>query len=110
MRYTRAHFTSARNMVFGPLAAHGGSRYRPAVAMARATRLSVLYFIGATLALIWPIYGWFGNHIEPRVFGLPWSLTYVLLVIAANTAVLTALYIGRWADGPEDGDDDGEAP
>ncbi len=58
------------------------------------TRLAIAYFVTATLALVWPLYGWFGNSIEPRVFGLPWSLTYVLLVIVANTLVLAALFYG----------------
>ncbi len=69
------------------------------------TRLGVVYFVVATLALVWPLYGWLGNSIEPRVFGLPWSLVYVLLVIVANTLVLAALFYGRGQR--EDDDEDG---
>jgi predicted outer membrane lipoprotein len=57
-----------------------------------ALRLSVLYFALSAAALVWPIYPWLGNHIEPRVFGLPFSLVWVLGVIACNFGVLTLLY------------------
>ena len=55
-------------------------------------RLAIAYFIVSTGALVAPIYTSLGNHIEPRVFGLPWSLVYVLGVIAANFAVLLWMY------------------
>ncbi len=61
-------------------------------------RLAIAYFAGSTLVLIAPVYLWFGNSIEPRVFGLPWSLVYVLGVIAANFGVLSWMYragVGR---------------
>lgn len=57
-----------------------------------ALRLSVLYFALSAAALVWPIYPWLGNHIEPRVFGLPFSLVWVLGVIVCNFGVLTLLY------------------
>ena len=53
---------------------------------------AVSYFVLATSSLVWPVFFWFGNHVEPRVFGLPWSLIYVLLVIAANFLVLYLCY------------------
>jgi len=65
------------------------------------TRLSLAYFALATAALIWPIYPRFGDHIEPRVFGLPWSLTWILIVIACNFAVLSLLYRLRVIDDRE---------
>lgn len=61
-------------------------------------RLAIAYFIVSTAALVAPVYPALGNHIEPRVFGLPWSLVYVLGVIAANFAVLLWMYrrgVGR---------------
>ena len=69
-------------------------------------KIAVAYFVLATCALIWPIYPSFGNSVEPRIAGLPWSLTYVLLVIAANTVVLTVLYRSRWLDDADDDDAD----
>lgn len=57
-----------------------------------ATRLALGYFAVSVAALVWPIYPWLGNHIEPRVLGLPWSLVWVLLVITANFLVLALLY------------------
>ena len=73
----------------------------------RATRLSLLYFALATAALVSPIYPWLGNRIEPRVFGLPWSLTWVLIVIVCNFAVLLVLFRLRVIDdrGIDDGDE-----
>lgn len=68
---------------------------------ARATPLSLLYFALATASLVWPIYPWIGNHIEPRVLGLPWSLVWVLIVITGNFAVLAALFRLRVIDDRE---------
>ena len=61
-------------------------------------RLAMAYFLASTVLLTAPVFTWLGNSIEPRVMGLPWSLTYVLGVIAANFIVLLVLYrkgIGR---------------
>jgi len=58
----------------------------------RRNAVALSYFTAVTLALIWPIYPWLGNHIEPRVMGLPWSLFYVLAWIVANTGALFLLY------------------
>jgi hypothetical protein len=72
----------------------------------RATRLSLLYFALATATLIWPIYPWLGNRIEPRVLGLPWSLAWVLIVIVCNFVALALLFRLRVIDDREH--DDGE--
>jgi len=61
-------------------------------------RVAPLFFVATTALLVWPLYPWLGNAIEPRVFGLPWSLVYVLLVITVNAVVLTALYVARVID------------
>lgn len=66
-----------------------------------ASRLAVAYFCLATAALIWPLYPWLGNHIEPRVLGLPFSLVWVLGVITANFGVLVLLYRLRLIDDRE---------
>jgi len=67
----------------------------------RATRLSLLYFARATASLVWPIYPRFGNFIEPRVLGLPWSLVWVLIVITCNFAALALLFRLRVIDDRE---------
>lgn len=67
----------------------------------RWTRIGLVYFVLATAALVWPIYPAIGNRIEPRVLGLPFSLVYVLAVIAANTAFLAVLYRLRVIDADE---------
>ena len=82
----------------------------------RWTRLAVLWFVFSTALLVWPLYPWLGNHVHPRVFGLPWSLVYVLIVIAANAVVLNVLYVLRLVDHEEEGeeppgrDTNGEGP
>lgn len=81
------------------------TREDPPRAPARARRIgraALGYFALSALALVAPVYTTLGNHIEPRVLGLPWSLVYVLAVVLANAAVLAVLYVGRWVDG-EDG-------
>jgi hypothetical protein len=66
-----------------------------------ATRGAVLYFVLATAALVWPVYPWLGNHIEPRVWGLPFSLIWVLGIITCNFCVLLLLYRLRLIDDRE---------
>jgi len=65
------------------------------------SRLAVLWFLLSAAALVWPVYPWLGNRIHPRVFGLPWSLCWVLGVVAANFVVLLTLYHFRVIDDRE---------
>lgn len=75
------------------------------------TRLALAWFCLSTAALVWPVYPWLGNRVHPRVLGLPWSLTWVLLVIAANFGVLVLLYRLRIVDDREHHDrEHDEAP
>ena len=67
-------------------------------------RVAPLFFIATTALLVWPLYPWLGNSIEPRVLGLPWSLVYVVGIIIVDAAALTALYMLRVVDAEEDGD------
>lgn len=68
---------------------------------ARWTRISVAYFSFATASLVWPLFPLVGNHIEPRILGMPWSLTYTLGVVVLNAMVLIALYAARVVDARE---------
>jgi hypothetical protein len=68
-------------------------------------RGAVGWFVLSTVALVAPVYTALGNHIEPRVLGLPWSLVYVLLVVVVNTLVLAWLYVGRRVDHAEHDED-----
>lgn len=68
-------------------------------------RLAAAWFVLSTALLVWPVYPWLGNHVHPRVLGLPWSLVYVLLVITANFAALLGLYHARLVDDRELSDD-----
>jgi hypothetical protein len=65
-------------------------------------RVAPLFFVATTALLVWPLYPWLGNAIEPRVLGLPWSLVYVLLVIVVNAVVLSWLYLARVIDAADD--------
>jgi len=67
-------------------------------------RVAPLFFVATTALLVWPLYPWLGNTIEPRVLGVPWSLMYVLGVILLDAAALTALYLLRVVDAEEDAD------
>ncbi len=73
----------------------------PTTRRSRGAALAIGWFVLSTLALVWPVYPWLGNHVEPRVLGLPWSLVWVLLIIAANFAVLLLLYRLRVVDDRE---------
>ena len=64
-------------------------------------RVAPLFFVATTALLVAPLYPWLGDSIEPRVLGLPWSLVYVLLVIAANFGALALLYRFRVVDDRE---------
>ena len=64
-------------------------------------RLAAAWFLLSTALLVWPLYPWLGNRVHPRVLGLPWSLVFVLLVIAANFAALALLYRLRVVDDRE---------
>ena len=65
-------------------------------------RVAPLFFIATTALLVWPLYPWLGDTIEPRVLGLPWSLMYVVGVILIDAVALTALYLLRVVDAEED--------
>jgi hypothetical protein len=73
-------------------------------------RLAVAWFVVSTAALVWPLYPWLGNHVYPRVLGLPWSLVWVLLVIVANFGALLLLYRLRVVDDREPSEDDRPQP
>ena len=68
----------------------------------RASALAATYFALSTAALVAPAYPLWGNHVEPRVLGLPWSLVSVLAVIASNLVVFAWLYVRRIVDDAED--------
>ena len=50
------------------------------------------YFVIATLALIWPIYPFFSG-IHPRVFGMPFSLVWILVVLILSFSILASVYL-----------------
>lgn len=58
-------------------------------------RFVAAFCLAAFLAVIWPVYSWFGG-IEPVVLGVPFSLFYLVLVIAAVFVVMLGLFV--WED------------
>ena len=75
-----------------------GARSRSIAAAALA------WFLVSTLLLVSPVFFALGNAIEPRVLGLPFSLAYVLGVVAINFAVLAGLYATRVIDAGDEDD------
>ncbi len=63
-----------------------------------ATRLALIWFLLATSTLVWPIYPRYFDRIEPRIAGLPFSLSWILIIIVANFAVVGLLYRLRLVD------------
>ena len=53
-------------------------------------------FFAIFLATMWPIYPLF-NRIRPFVFGVPFSLVYLVILVFVGFLSLLALY--RWEDG-----------
>ncbi|MFK7987859.1 MAG: DUF3311 domain-containing protein [Sandaracinaceae bacterium] len=53
-------------------------------------------------AVTWPGYAWFGNRVEPYVFGLPFSLAWNVGWVGLTFVVLVAYH----ATGPRDAHDD----
>jgi hypothetical protein len=83
--------------------AEGDRDARPA-RRPRIAALALAWFVVSTLLLVSPIFFWLGNTIEPRVLGLPFSLAYVLGVVAINSVVLAVLYVTRVIDDEGEGD------
>ena len=50
--------------------------------------LLAVYVAVALFCLCWPGYAWFGNSIEPFVFGVPFSLAWVVGWILLTFVVL----------------------
>lgn len=54
-------------------------------------RLFGVYCAVCLGAVVWPGYAWLGNRIEPRILGLPFSLTWVIVWVLLTFGVL-AIY------------------
>lgn len=66
---------------------------RPEVS--KPARYVAWFCLAAFIAVLWPAYSWFSD-IEPRVLGLPFSLVYLILVIAIVFSVMLGLFL--WED------------
>jgi uncharacterized membrane protein len=66
-----------------------------------------VFFLVVFVAMIWPVYALFSG-IRPFVLGMPFSLFYVVVWLAASFLVLLVLFAweGR-AEGRDDGRDGG---
>jgi len=54
--------------------------------------LLAVYVLCCGLAVTWPVYAWFGNSIEPYVFGLPFSLAWVVGWVSLTFVVLVVYH------------------
>jgi len=58
----------------------------------RVYRAVTLFYVLLFLALLWPVYPLFAG-IEPRIFGLPFSLVYVIGGVLLSFVVLWTLFM-----------------
>jgi hypothetical protein len=61
----------------------------------KPARVVAVLCVAAFVSVLWPVYSWFGG-IEPRVLGMPLSLTYLVAVIAAVFFMMLGLFL--WED------------
>ena len=54
-------------------------------------RLTIAYMIAFLLAVTWPGFLIF-NHVQPIIFGLPFNLFCIALLVVGGMAVLLLLY------------------
>lgn len=69
----------------------------------------VAFYVLLFFAVMWPIYPRFAT-IEPRIFGMPHALAYVVGALVLSFVVLLGLFHWEEARGlnaPIDGDDEG---
>ena len=50
------------------------------------------YVVCCLFALTWPGYAWLGNRIEPYVFGLPFSMAWILGWVLLSLAALVTYH------------------
>ncbi len=56
------------------------------------TSYFVLFTVGILLVMIFPVYG-FGNRVEPYVFGLPFSMFWVIFWIVVEFFGVIAFFL-----------------
>lgn len=66
---------------------------RPEVS--KPSRYAAIFCVAAFIAVLWPVYSWFSD-IEPVVLGMPFSLVFLVIVIASVFSVMLALFV--WED------------
>jgi hypothetical protein len=52
-----------------------------------------LWTVATVAALIWPAYDLLGNHVDPLVLGVPFSLAWIVGWALATFAVLSAYFL-----------------
>jgi TRAP-type C4-dicarboxylate transport system permease small subunit len=68
---------------------------------ARVYKITVLYFIAAFAAMMWPIYPLF-SRIRPMLLGIPFSLFYLVVIINLTFLVLLAVYLWEYRGNGQD--------
>jgi hypothetical protein len=63
-------------------------------------RATAAWLVVSAALLVAPAFGWWGNYGLPLVFGLPWSLAYVLALVTANALALALAYAAGVGDDP----------
>ncbi len=67
----------------------------------RLYRLAVAYFVAVFFSSMWPIYPIF-SRIEPMVLGMPFSLVYLIVLLALSFFVLLGIYLWQARNGELD--------
>ncbi len=60
-------------------------------------KIVAAFFVLVLGAMMWPIYPFF-SRIHPMVFGMPFSLFYLIILIAISFLVLLGLYLWESRD------------
>ena len=61
----------------------------------KPARWVAAFCVAAFASVLWPVYSWFSG-IEPIILGIPFSLFYLVLVIATVFSVMLGLFL--WED------------
>ena len=57
------------------------------------------YFAVCAAALVWPVYSWLGNAIEPRVLGVPLSFAWNIGWVVLTFLVLLGYHLATGEEG-----------
>ena len=63
--------------------------------LSKPARFALTVAFSSFIATIWPVHSWF-SHIRPMIFGVPFSLTYLIFLLLLVFFTMLGLYF--WED------------